>query len=306
MTALLRILTNRRRSQLPLLVTPRSVLRWHARFIAWKWTYPSRDPGRPSKPEALRQPVLRLARETPCGDTAGPLLGTLFCGRCACTRMSSALMGASAWGSACIGRGGSRRCSRAPDGLLVMVIDRAAATGLPGCDGRVRDAASAADERLGQGCGDPGPAPSERPGVPIGASASAAKGDAARAPPGGASGHGAAPASRLSRAPPCCCLTAQASGKAADREFRPGPGAASGDGESPLGYRRVHGELRVLGVKVAASTVWEILKEAGIDPAPKGPASHGPISCTPRLIPCWPATSWKRSPCPVRGFTSWR
>jgi hypothetical protein len=25
------------------------------------------------------------------------------------------------------------------------------------------------------------------------------------------------------------------------------------------GYRRIHGELLVLGVKVAASTVWEIL-----------------------------------------------
>ncbi len=35
------------------------------------------------------------------------------------------------------------------------------------------------------------------------------------------------------------------------------------------GYRRVHGELLVLGVKVAASTVWEILKNAGIDPAPE-------------------------------------
>jgi transposase len=34
------------------------------------------------------------------------------------------------------------------------------------------------------------------------------------------------------------------------------------------GYRRVHGELLVLGVKVAPSTVWEILKDAGIDPAP--------------------------------------
>jgi transposase len=34
------------------------------------------------------------------------------------------------------------------------------------------------------------------------------------------------------------------------------------------GYTRVHGELLVLGVKVAAPTVWEILKEAGIDPAP--------------------------------------
>ena len=33
-------------------------------------------------------------------------------------------------------------------------------------------------------------------------------------------------------------------------------------------YRRVHGELLTLGVKVAASTVWEILRAAGIDPAP--------------------------------------
>ncbi|MGW7419076.1 integrase core domain-containing protein [Streptomyces sp. NPDC054813] len=33
------------------------------------------------------------------------------------------------------------------------------------------------------------------------------------------------------------------------------------------GYRRIHGELLVLGIQVAASTVWEIPKEAGIDPA---------------------------------------
>ena len=33
------------------------------------------------------------------------------------------------------------------------------------------------------------------------------------------------------------------------------------------GYRRIHGELAGLGVKVAASTVWEILKTSGIDPA---------------------------------------
>jgi putative transposase len=38
---------------------------------------------------------------------------------------------------------------------------------------------------------------------------------------------------------------------------------------SSWGYRRIHGELLVLGVKVAASTVWEILKDAGIDPAPE-------------------------------------
>ncbi|MDF3292611.1 helix-turn-helix domain-containing protein [Streptomyces silvisoli] len=33
-------------------------------------------------------------------------------------------------------------------------------------------------------------------------------------------------------------------------------------------YRRVHGELATLGIKVAASTVWEILQAEGIDPAP--------------------------------------
>jgi transposase InsO family protein len=35
------------------------------------------------------------------------------------------------------------------------------------------------------------------------------------------------------------------------------------------GYRRVHGELSTLGIKVAPSTVWEILKRDGIDPAPE-------------------------------------
>ncbi|MFT7837773.1 integrase core domain-containing protein [Saccharothrix sp. BKS2] len=40
--------------------------------------------------------------------------------------------------------------------------------------------------------------------------------------------------------------------------------------ENPTwGYRRIHGELLVLGIKVAASTVWQILKDAGIDPAPE-------------------------------------
>lgn len=35
------------------------------------------------------------------------------------------------------------------------------------------------------------------------------------------------------------------------------------------GYRRIHGELAALGVKVAASTVWEILRAHGILPAPE-------------------------------------
>jgi putative transposase len=35
------------------------------------------------------------------------------------------------------------------------------------------------------------------------------------------------------------------------------------------GYRRVHGELAALGITVAPSTVWQIFKDAGIDPAPR-------------------------------------
>jgi transposase len=39
--------------------------------------------------------------------------------------------------------------------------------------------------------------------------------------------------------------------------------------ENPTwGYRRIHGELTRLGITIAASTIWAILKRAGVDPSP--------------------------------------
>ena len=42
---------------------------------------------------------------------------------------------------------------------------------------------------------------------------------------------------------------------------------------SSWGYRRLHGELLTLGITIAPSTVWEILRDAGIDPAPERAAT---------------------------------
>jgi putative transposase len=55
----------------------------------------------------------------------------------------------------------------------------------------------------------------------------------------------------------------------ADPPPRRPPGTAHGGRQRALGYRRVAGELAGLGIAVAPSTAWEILKRHGIDPAPR-------------------------------------
>jgi putative transposase len=48
-----------------LLVTPRTLLRWHAHLVRRRWTCPRRGPGRPPTRPAIRALVLRLAAENP-------------------------------------------------------------------------------------------------------------------------------------------------------------------------------------------------------------------------------------------------
>ena len=60
--ALSRLLPIRRR--LGLLVTPATILRWHRKLVARRWTTQP-GPGRPAIPAGLRALVLRLASENP-------------------------------------------------------------------------------------------------------------------------------------------------------------------------------------------------------------------------------------------------
>jgi putative transposase len=68
--------------------------------------------------------------------------------------------------------------------------------------------------------------------------------------------------------------------------------------ENPLwGHRRIHGELTKLGLAIAPSTVWEILRAAGIDPARADQARPGGSSCTPRPPGSSRSTSCTWTPC---------
>jgi putative transposase len=76
LTALSRLL--RRRSWGMFFVTPATLLRWHRDLIARRWSYPRKQPGRPATATALRDAVVRLARDNPRWGyqrIAGELLG---------------------------------------------------------------------------------------------------------------------------------------------------------------------------------------------------------------------------------------
>jgi putative transposase len=80
--AVLAALTRRssaaRRRQLSLIVTPRTLLRWHAELVKRRWTYRHRRPGRPRTGPAIRRLAVEMARDNPtwgyrriCGELTG-------------------------------------------------------------------------------------------------------------------------------------------------------------------------------------------------------------------------------------------
>ncbi len=52
-------------SQVATIVTPETILRWHRRLIARKWTSEHRRPGRPGVLVKIKRLVVRIARENP-------------------------------------------------------------------------------------------------------------------------------------------------------------------------------------------------------------------------------------------------
>jgi putative transposase len=68
LAALIRLLPPRLRARR--LVTPGTVLRWHRRLVARRWTYPQRT-GRPPVSAEIAVLIQRLAIENPPGDTSG-------------------------------------------------------------------------------------------------------------------------------------------------------------------------------------------------------------------------------------------
>jgi len=69
--ALTRRLSTAHRRQLSLIITPRTLLRWHADLVKRRWTYRHRTPGRPRTGPAIRRLVLEWPATTRAGATGG-------------------------------------------------------------------------------------------------------------------------------------------------------------------------------------------------------------------------------------------
>jgi hypothetical protein len=78
LAALTRPLSAACRRQLSLIITPRTLLRWHAEMVRRHWSHRHRMPGRPRTGPAIRRLVLEMARDNPtwgyqriCGELTG-------------------------------------------------------------------------------------------------------------------------------------------------------------------------------------------------------------------------------------------
>ncbi len=65
LAALARLLPRSRLRRLRLIVSPRTLLRWHVDLVRRKWAYPRRIPGRPRTTKTIRALVLEMARDNP-------------------------------------------------------------------------------------------------------------------------------------------------------------------------------------------------------------------------------------------------
>ena len=197
------------------------------------------------------------------------------------------------------GSGGRMRwlLSRSP-ARCGMMVDCAASTGLFGCEERVRVTAAAPGERPGQGRGDPGAAsqiavlerqpgktrprfwPSDRaflaallhwlPRDVLGRFRLLVRPDTVLRWHRDLLARRHAARSRPKR--PGRPRTVRSIRQLVLRLAR----------ENPCwGYRRIHGELLVLGIGIAASTVREILRQAGMNPAPERTTA-----CSGRILGC--------------------
>jgi putative transposase len=65
LVALARLLPRSQLRQMRLIISPRTLLRWHADLVRRQWAYPRRSPGRPRTTASVRALVLEMARDNP-------------------------------------------------------------------------------------------------------------------------------------------------------------------------------------------------------------------------------------------------